>query len=491
MAGRNYDRRGQQRAHAYHYDQLSQPRRHAQSDVEHATATGSSYVSRKSDGRTCRSQYDTLDLPVVKRRVFRCIVWFGLIAAVCFLGYNMAYQILAVVKGSEHTDVSTPEFTLYKNSQFASCVQRTPQRAVNCTLLEANLNSPRYPDLDWIGQQDRHHFMSGPGYQITNDARDPRPSWCDMASCLAEWKVIPSTPRDSALGLTALKAWMHLLITAVVVLWTINKMLSLPETCNRHNPIDWSLLIWQVGELGLWWWAFGTLVSNPDVAEPVSLVGWVSTWNMATSFRFHPWSCFFDRDSKTRRGIIIGLNVLTFIQWAATIHALRLQDSRDSMQKYDCLDSGIASAPGSSVCSDERLCSTTWLFQNPDFMSEDNETSLVFYKVAVYYQIVIYPLIAGAEAFDLLIFKGGSQKAFQFCRLFLFLFGGYLGIVYAIPYFISSDPKLPTEAVGGLATVAYDFGCRAIHIGISPTYSYLDMDAFARSLRIVRMWFNA
>ncbi|KAF5008994.1 hypothetical protein FDECE_4757 [Fusarium decemcellulare] len=491
MAGRKYDRRGQQRAHAYRYDQLSQPPRHAQSDVEHATETDSSYIFGKSDGSACRSQYETFDLPVVKRRLLRCAIWFGLIATVCFLGYIMVYVIMATIKGSESTDVNTPEFTLYKNSQFASCVQRTPQRAVNCTLLEANLNKRRYADLDWIGHRDHHHFMSGPGYQITNDARDPRPSWCDLASCLDGWKVIPSTPRDSAFGLTALRAWTNLLIVAFGVLWTINKMLSRPKTCKRYNPVDWSVLIWGFGQLGLWWWAFGTLVSNPNAAEPVSLAGWVSTWNLATSFRFHPWSCFFGQDSKTRRGLVIGLNVLTFIQWAATIHALRLQDTRNSMQKYDCLSSGIASAPGSSTCTDEQLCSTTWLFQNPDFMSEDNETSLMFYKIAVYYQIVLYPLIAGAEACDLLVFKGRWQKGFQLFRLALFLVGGYLGIVYAIPYFTSSDPKLPSEIEGGLATVAYDFSCRAIHIGISPTYAYLDMNAFARSFRIVRMWFNA
>ncbi|KAF4438681.1 hypothetical protein F53441_12754 [Fusarium austroafricanum] len=464
MAHRNNNRHGHRRAHGYRQGHLSTPGRHTQFDVEHATTSNSSYIFINSGGRRCRAEFDTAKMSAKKRLVFRCVVWFGLLAAVGFLGYIFAYHLMAVIKIPDHTSANTPAFTLYKNSQFESCVKKTPQRPINCTLLEADLDDTRYPNLDWIGQQNRHHFMSGPEYQITNDARDPKPSWCDLASCLDGWKVIPSTPRQSAFRLTAMKAWMHLLTLAVPVLWTINKMLSAPKKCNKIDPRDWIVLIWEVGQAGFWWWGFGTLVSNPDTAEPVSLVAWVSTWKLATSIRFHPFSCFFNRDSKTRRGIIVGLNVLTFIQWAATIHALRLQD-KGPAQKYDCLAAGIASAPGSSTCTAERLCSTTWLFQNPDFMSEGNETSLKFYEIMMYYQIVIYPLLTAAEVFTLVLNKSGWQKGFQVMQLVLFLFGGYLGLVYSAPYFTSPDPKLPSAIKGGLATVAYDYNCRAVHVG--------------------------
>ncbi|KAF5026418.1 hypothetical protein F66182_1483 [Fusarium sp. NRRL 66182] len=325
---------------------------------------------QRSKKKTCKRQYDTLSQSGSKLWVLKALIWLGLMIIVSLLIYILTYNIMAVSKSSEPTDISNLSFTLYKNSQFAKCVQGPPERAVNCTLLEADLDNARYPNLDWIGQPDHHHFMSGPDYQITNNAQDPRPSWCDLASCLAEWKVVPSTLRHSAFELTALSAWVRLLLFGLVGLWTIKKTLSPPKVCNRRNPIDWFVLIYQTTAFGFWWWAFGTLVSNPEAAEPISLVGWIQTWNLAISFRFHPWSCFFRPGSRTRNGIVTGLYISTSLQWIATIYALRLQDDRDSIQKYDCLYPGIASAPGQSTCKDEHLCTTTWLFQNPDFETE-------------------------------------------------------------------------------------------------------------------------
>ncbi|KAI1420680.1 hypothetical protein F5Y12DRAFT_772006 [Xylaria sp. FL1777] len=323
---------------------------------------------------TCRIPYAKFNLGKKlsrkQRRFGLCPVWFGLIAALGFLSFNVVYTVLAVVARPSTTDINSLDFTWYKNSQFETCVNSSPEH-VNCTLLEADLNDSRYPDLSWIGKQRDQYFITGPEYQVSASALDPMVSWCDLASCMAGWKIVPSIVRDSALGLTALRAWSFLLITAIAMFWNLRGILSPPETCKRGDFIDWTLLVWKAGQLDFWWWAFATFARDPTMAEPVSLVGWIYTWSLAVNFNLHPWACYFSLDSSIRRSIAIALNIATFVQWGATLHALQQENGRDSIQKYDCLSSSIASAPGSSPCAAEQLCSKRWLFSNPDFTTED------------------------------------------------------------------------------------------------------------------------
>jgi hypothetical protein len=130
------------------------------------------------------------------------------------------------------------------------------------------------------------------------------------------------------------------------------------------------------------------------------------------------------------------------------------------------------------------------MFQNPDFMSQDQETLLKFYEIPIYMQLAVYPLITVAELCRPWI-SDEWDEGLQVMRLFAFIFGGYMGLVSAVPYFISGDPKLPLDLTNGFATVAYDFSCRSVHIGISPKYAYLDINGLSRDLRIARSWFNA
>ncbi|KAK8039854.1 hypothetical protein PG993_008265 [Apiospora rasikravindrae] len=481
---------------------------------------GHSYepVDRGLANVECNKLFGPVEVRKKKRFGLQACVWFGLLVAGGLLSFILIYQIMAVVAIPKPTDTSTPEFRLYKNTRFRTCLERPPsasqQPPVNCTLLEANLNTDYRPDMSWIGTPpgDRQYFMSGPEYQISDGARDPKPSWCDLASCMAGWKVVPSAPRESAFGLTPLKAWSNLLVTAFTFFRTVRGLLSGPDKrCQRAEFVDWLFLAWSVGQLGFWWWAFVTFARDPAMAQPVSVEGWASTWNLASSVGFHPWSCYFERDSVKRRGLSVALYAAAFAQWAATVHALRQQDVRDALQKYDCLASGIAAAPGSSSCTAVQLCSKAWLFTNPDFQSQDDRTALMFYKIAVWYAVALFPaFLCSTTVFAVLRYwyprkwewvcdkvvesKAGDGREYtQWLRYALFMLQRYFGLVYAVPFFTGTPPKFDFKETdpAGLATVAYDFRCRAVHVGISPTYSYLDINAYARSLRIVRQWFNA
>ncbi|KAI1346759.1 hypothetical protein F5Y01DRAFT_330434 [Xylaria sp. FL0043] len=495
----------------HHHDNRHRQRTRPLSAFEYTLGSQSFDSTQAYHEDTCRIPYAKLNLGKKlsrKQRIFGlCVVWFGLIAAVGFLSFNVVYTVLAVVARPATTDINSPDFTWYKNSQFETCVNSSPEH-VNCTLLEADLHDPRYPDLSWIGKQRDQYFITGPEYQVSASALDPTVSWCDLASCMAGWKIVPSVVRDSALELTAFTAWSFLLITAIPVFWDLRGILSPPETCKRSGFMDWALLVWTAGQLGFWWWTYATFVRDPTMAKPVSLVGWIPTWGLAVNFGLHPWACYFSLDSSIRRSIAIALNIATFVQWFATLHALQLQNGRDSIQKYDCLSLSIASAPGSSLCAAEQLCSKRWLFSNPDFTSEDAQTAAVFYMIAVYYAILsyrIYLFLSAASTvfrrwypdvirrgwFSFGDSKDGGHAALQVFRLILFGFFGYSGLYYSIPFFTSTDFKVDFHEDSSWSTLAYDLSCRAVHVGISPTYAYLDINAFARNVRIAKTLFNA
>ncbi|KAK7715265.1 hypothetical protein SLS64_003963 [Diaporthe eres] len=395
----------------------------------------------------CRTQLGTANLSSTKRTIALCLIYLGLLAAVAFHGCILAYQITAVTKRVTHTDDSTPEFALYKNSLFESCSKNTAAE-VDCALIEVDLTGGSLT-RQWIEdhrmEKEDNYFMSRPDYRVYSSPENgPQVSitytWCELTSCLEGFKVIPSTPRDSAYGFTAMKAWSYLTMTALLVLLELRKMLFRPEKCKG--------------------------------IEPVSLDEWIVTWALVASLDFHPWRCSHP-DSKSRKVIRWALHLVLFAQWCTTIHAFRLQDRK--------------------------------VFQrNPVLLSDNDETSLMFYKIPAGIALAVYPLSLVWLAARLLLGtsywtpqklkewfgEGGVDRMSSIVRLFVALLFGYLGLCYAIVIFTSPSLSFDFDNPGGAATLAYDLGCRAVHVGVSPRYYYLDIE-YGRALRIARMWFNA
>lgn len=486
MQSRIHDRRG-------HYEQ---PQYQLDSNSREQTAE-------------CCTELGSANMSSTKRVMLLCFIYLGLLAAVAFQACILTYQISAVTKTASQTDDTTPEFSLYKNSLFESCSSNTTAK-VDCALIEVDLTKD---SLTWPWVEDHrmvkqdNYFMSRTDYQVWSGPEDgpqvaTKYTWCELASCLEGFKVIPSTPRDSAYGFTAMKAWSYLTMTAIYVLWDIRKILVRPEKCKGTGAMSWFELVLPVAFIGWWWWGLGTLASDPDGAEPVSLDEWIVTWNLVASLDFHPWRCSHP-ESSVRKAIKYVLHLVLFAQWCATIHAFRLQD-REVFQRYDCLPSAIDTAPGVSSCSAEELCSKTWLFSNPDMLSNDDETALKFYRIPAIMALATYPLSLIWLASRHLLGKSywtpqklrewfgenGVDRMSSMIRLGSALLFGYFGICYAIPIFTSPTLSFDFDALGGPATLAYDLGCRAVHVGVSPRFYYLDVE-YGRALRIARMWFNA
>lgn len=104
-------------------------------------------------------------------------------------------------------DESSSDFALYKNSRFRECANTSPEQ-VNCTLLQGNaLNGYQPP-----AQKDpQNHFLVYMTFRDFegNSSELPTYTWCEMVSCLKDFKVLPTALRPSALQLPSLKTWFQ------------------------------------------------------------------------------------------------------------------------------------------------------------------------------------------------------------------------------------------------------------------------------------------
>ncbi len=121
----------------HRYDNRHMQRRRPSPAFEYALGSQFSDSAWTYHEDTCRIPNAKLNLTKKwskKKRIFGlCTAWLGLIAAVGFLSFNLVYAVLAVVARPAPTDLSSPDFTWYKNSQFETCVNSSPEQ-VNCTL---------------------------------------------------------------------------------------------------------------------------------------------------------------------------------------------------------------------------------------------------------------------------------------------------------------------------------------------------------------------
>jgi hypothetical protein len=164
MSYQSYNLRHQPRAHGYQPAVPSRQYRHGSPDVDHEMGGHPSYSFLKSRKRICRSPYDPANLSKRKLLFARGALWFGFIATSSLIAYILVYYLIVRIKGAKSLDITGTQFKGYKNSQFVECIQQTPDTAVNCTLLKANLNATLRLNLDWIGQENHYHFMSGLEY---------------------------------------------------------------------------------------------------------------------------------------------------------------------------------------------------------------------------------------------------------------------------------------------------------------------------------------
>ncbi|KAF7532672.1 hypothetical protein G7054_g7734 [Neopestalotiopsis clavispora] len=399
----------------------------------------------------------------------------------------------------------TPEYALFKNTNFSQCAS-APIEAVDCTALKANgfgQGSRSFPGVDQGGFVLYSRTKNYTSDDDDNSETYSTLSWCEMMSCFSDFKVLPSTPKPSALKPSNISVWININITALVAAANLRKFAS---GNNALRPAD-GLRVSYVALSTVFWWAmFFRWATNPAYYAANSLVSWISVWQLA----------YISEKLAGRR------NAKTWILWIlAVLQAVGACAQLvynwgqfdvlgvDLVPRYDCLQSQILDAPGNSSCSAEQLCSKSWLYSAPqwdfDLMASMSDGSPMlafcwgFIKVMLLCIVIpsfilfALPMLASLVLFLVHLFRpkglrmSDEPKAVTISRV-----GGYIaallfGVVAAIAMF-ATIPK-DWNADAREATIAYDLNCTAVHVTISQWRSYYDVPD-DRVLRIAQELFN-
>lgn len=449
------------------------------------------------------------------------LTWALIVLLALFQVGIFAIGIAMIYTNHASIDESSSGFALYKNSRFRECANTSPER-VNCTLLQGNaIDSYQQP-----AQRDpQNHFlmdMTFHDYQ-RNTYEHPTYTWCEMVSCLKDFKVLPTTLRPSALQLPSLKTWFQCNIQAILGAWAARTWIGsqsrqVPSACKGMSFLDWAPAVYTIGVTLYWWAEFFRWCTRPDYHAFVSVIAWISVWTLAYRVRYHPFSCRFKEDSSYRKVLSWILWTTAIIQWIVSCDLLRrnwrdfFPPRLDFAQRYDCVKSQVASAPGHSPCTTDQLCSIQWLLSNPGWMgwSGDAESANFFaqYDIASPMLAIVFcfstaaflsaPLVTAITRGYAILRPERRVKRTLLGDLAYFdnELGGPVvsGAVAAlaslcIGAILLGHTPVTWDSVNREGPVAYDLDCTVVHVIASPWRQYMDIE-YGRALRIIRMWFN-
>ncbi|KAB8217924.1 hypothetical protein BDV33DRAFT_205855 [Aspergillus novoparasiticus] len=436
-----------------------------------------------------------------KRNAIWGIIGTAFFLIVSFTGVAIAFTVVFAVKspnvGGYRSD--SPEYALYKNTRFEECYS-APGSTTNCTAMRVALNSSTIAGFGYLRSS-----------VVFNE--DNSSDWCEAVSCFNDYKVIPSTPRDSAMWPTLLTSWATcagFLVGSLFQLLLQQKALYSPRNkpCKGLGDVHWYSWLFIGYDLVsfTWWWvSFGKLAAAPESAATPFVVGWVIPWKYAGLFRYHPFSCAFGtnrRGKNIARGIFY---ILAVIQWIASWYVIHINlpslstatgwGMRAPNPSYDCVQSQVDAAPGTSTCSATQICSRNWLFVDfgfqPSYRNADPliAIGLMFLALTV---VALSPLLMMVIA----CFLRDKDPSLSPRSTLRWADPGPIAFLSLLSFFeIITGCILVVDMVKRLngtpdATVAFDWECQAIHVALSPWKYYIDLD-YERGWRLTKLWFNS
>lgn len=440
-----------------------------------------------------------------------CLIWTLLLLLGSLQVANLVIQIIFATKYNSNVDGDSLEFALYKNSRFQNCTSRSPPPNVDCSVINGQLSQSKiYKDYVNQGQNylNQLKYYNDEG----NAESGVKYTWCELASCLNGFQVIPSTPRDSAFTFTGIEQWGNLNLIGIVALWALRTEFfkskeKCPYNCKGMRVSDWPPIAYAIVQSGLWCYSFVALASDRHGASPMSVISWVTPWIYAYGTRYHPLACAFAEHPRRKKVVLATLIAATAAQWIASCYIFSLEYyaiatgiSHDPSRRYDCVARWMDTAPGAAPqCSPEQLCGKDWLFKDPGLQSYVDVSSVIYLAAfAVWSAGLVLPFFAfgiGWLGDGVLTCRWGSMRDGIFLWLVRFFRPIWFiaPIAGAIVYFgINLLVRLSKSwnELDREAGVMYDMDCRVAHVALSPWKQYLDVDD-GRVLRIVASWFNA
>jgi hypothetical protein len=244
------------------------------------------------------------------------------------------------------------------------------------------------------------------------------------------------------------------------------------------------------------------------------MLAWVTVWRTTVSLFSHPVAC---RYHGTRRHItgISTLFVITFCLFCVSTNAIyRIGGITENLwftqaPKYDCLESQIEAAPGTTTCSAQHLCSKEMqhLFTRPDYHvpgsnwgnpgpMQDVFTMIYFFGAMSFIGSIVLTMIfmlffrradlTGRKSKGRYFIRFASRCAVVVHVVVLTVISYYwtYRVIAHVIYYNSKDSP------GRQSSLMYDQNCTAVHITMSDWKWYLDVD-HDRNRRVAKMWLNA
>lgn len=492
------------------------------------------------------------------KRYFQIGMMFLLFVSVFFMVMLVAIIIAMVYTDNTGFQVKDPKFPLYKNTIFEQCSTSTPSN-VNCTTLfwsrQRNYSSThpyKWVESIAILSPQKSEF----GLEYSQDG-ETMYDWCDLMSCLKDYKIIPSKPRPTAFGFRGynrLQLWGWLCVSAFGAVWFLRNTLviihrpqadpdynlrrsyevevsgrassptpssvdgqTIEGTCKGIGVLDWLFWIYDIGSLGIWVYSYAELLGDRFGTVPVSMLSWITPWQVTVGLFNHPFACHHPHSNKGNdksrtkpaRILISVLAVGTFTSWILCAH-LRALTSPKTLDEayhsvYECLESEIAQAPGTTICSPELLCSKEkeWMFADYRW---DSWIIMDSSAKEIYNNYLVTFVFASIAAWTTILFWGSDRlyrrdKWFAIkvnwrlalngtviASLFVLIISSAINGSFVLDEVLAynSGEKTPRQAV-----VTYDVNCTTVHVHMSDWRYYLDVDGYDRATRIVHTLFNS
>ncbi|KAI0965576.1 hypothetical protein F4678DRAFT_467435 [Xylaria arbuscula] len=402
----------------------------------------------------------------------------------------------------------TSDFQLFKNSRFAECSSQVPD-AANCSAIRDIISRGPYPlDHDYL---DRGYVPISSQWFSSEDGVDY--DWCTAASCFKGYTVVPSTARSGVIGSTTFALWTNVNMLTVVYLfvflkrnWDLYKTRTDKHShrCERSAGevgfLNWALLIYTTAGDIIWWWVdYAEFARDPVPNTTLSIYAWAATWLVAANLHYHPYSCILDKSPGLKRTLSWILGILTVVQWGATIHVLAVGqkftlETLGIYQGYDCAESFVAQAVGTTQCSAQRLCSDAALLGNTPFYWGFEEHMISLGSVAFFVILSVISLQPFVFATWRYMIRDEYSWSEEFKRFDIGPIAGpaIAGIFGA--YFTGVAASAGIYLLGHTnreAPIVADPYCQAVHVGLSTWRYYLDLEPNSRALRVAKPFFNA
>jgi hypothetical protein len=427
---------------------------------------------------------------------------------VTFSSY-VALAIVVVVLFAVNTENNgvhhgTTDYALYKNTMFKDCYDKPAlDNANNCTVIDSILKTGM-PEV--VSQGIGYVAMLELNDEALPDYHRISYSWCQVAGCFNDYKVVPSEPRSTAFWATSIRAYTEVSLILLAALWQFKKLhnahyTSETEPCKMIEWDNWIIQCWELVSVGWWWYDFGRHISDRSRYPAPGMLSWIPLWKYGYLLNFHPYSCALRRNPTAASVGKWLINTLAFVQWVISVYIWNASiDVYSAYPTYDCLTPQVSTAPGSSTCSVEQICARDLLFRSYDFAFSNEIMDITDTKSAMFVAFVMLTLgavgrfliIGVMPVVQYLMGKGTLQElkarmykhdigyagSLAFASFACIIVGGITtaGAIFAFRH-------------GRESSFAIDWTCKTVHVNLSAWRYYLDVE-YELPLRVAKMWFN-